>query len=103
MLRDGRLNLGELTLPVAIDKLPQSYSMLSTDVSTFFSNFFFFSRKEIKRDTTLKKLKETQLLSPFFMDMIQMPQGCRATTRKQFTFDHLVPGVFGIHLKDARS
>ena len=37
------------------------------------------------------------------MDMIQMPQGCRATTRKQFTFDHLVPGVFGIHLKDACS
>ena len=94
MLKDGRLNLGELALPVAIDKLPQSYSMLSTDVSTFFSNFFFFQEK---------KLKETQLLSSFFMDMIQMPEGCRATTRKQFTFDHLVPGVFGIHLKDARS
>ena len=40
MLRDGRLNLGELTLPVAIDKLPQSYSMLSTEVSTFSRNFF---------------------------------------------------------------
>ena len=94
MLRDGRLNLGELTLPVAIDKLPQSYSMLSTDVSTFFSNFFFFSRKEIKRDTTFKSL---------FYGYDSKPQGCRATTRKQFTFDHLVPGVFGIHLKDARS
>ena len=45
MLRDGRLNLGELTLPVAIDKLPQSYSMLSTDVSTFSSTSFFFKKK----------------------------------------------------------
>ena len=49
MLKDGRLNLGELPLPVAIDKLPQSYSMLSTDVSTFFSNFFFFQEKKLKR------------------------------------------------------
>ena len=46
MLKDGRLNLGELTLPVAIDKLPQSYSMLSTDVSTFSPTSFFFFKKK---------------------------------------------------------
>ena len=32
MLKDGRLNLGEFMLPVAADKLPQSYSMLAPDV-----------------------------------------------------------------------
>ena len=31
-LKDGRLNLGEFALPVAADKLPQSYSMLAPDV-----------------------------------------------------------------------
>ena len=31
-LKDGRLNLGEFMLPVAADKLPQSYSMLAPDV-----------------------------------------------------------------------
>ncbi|XP_057299405.1 dedicator of cytokinesis protein 7-like isoform X1 [Hydractinia symbiolongicarpus] len=31
-IKDGRLNLADFNLPVAVDKLPQSYSMLSTDV-----------------------------------------------------------------------
>ena len=32
-LNEGRLSLGEFLLPVSLEKLPSSYSMLSTEVT----------------------------------------------------------------------
>ena len=42
--------------------------------------------------TCLKKTFKT--LWPLFMDAVQLSQGYRATTRRQFTFYHLVPRSF---------
>ena len=36
------------------------------------------------------KYSDKKTLWPFFMDNVQQPQGCRATTRTEFTFYHLV-------------
>ena len=36
-------------------------------------------------------LKKKNPSWPLFMDQVQLPQGYRATTRRQFTFYHLVP------------
>ena len=43
----------------------------------------------MKKVIILRKIHVT--LWPLFMDGVQLPQGCRATTGKQFTFYHEVP------------
>ena len=44
--------------------------------------------------------KET--LCPLFMDGVQLPQGYRATTRRQFTFYRKFSKIPGTHLIDLR-
>ena len=38
-MKDGRLNVGDYTLPVSVERLPASYSILFPDVSWKYSNF----------------------------------------------------------------
>ena len=39
----------------------------------------------------VSKFNAKETLWPFFIDGVQLPQGYRATTRRQFTFYHSVP------------
>ena len=41
-LKDGRLSLGEFLLPVSLEELPPSYSMLSTEVTEWKSSWLLF-------------------------------------------------------------
>ena len=41
-------------------------------------------------------IKKTLTLWPLFMDGVQLSQGCRATTRRQFPFYHSVPRILGV-------
>ena len=45
-------------------------------------------KKSNKAVKNKKKLLFVKLYGPFFMDEVQLPQGYRATSRRQFTFYH---------------
>ena len=47
-------------------------------------------------------LKLKTLYDPFFMDGVQLSQGCRTTRKRQFTFYHWSPEVLGSHLINPR-
>ena len=65
-----------------------------------FQKRFLDSKNWVVSDSILLFLNLT--LCHFFIDGVQLPQGYRATTRRQFTFYHKFPEILGTRLTDLR-